>query len=141
MLKVVIDTNVIVSAFLKRGSYPDHVFSLAKHGSFSTYLSKEVFSEYTSVLKRSKFKHLLYPDVAKELAVLKSSAAWVDPVSIDLALHDQSDVKFLTCAIAARADFLITGNIKHFPKTFRSVEIVTPRQFCDKFLDELSLAA
>ncbi len=41
---------------------------------------------------------------------------------------------FLECAVSARADFLVTGNLRDFPKTFRGVRIVSPRQFLDIYL-------
>jgi predicted nucleic acid-binding protein len=56
-------------------------------------------------------------------------------------LVDPSDEKFIACALAAKADFLITGNTKHFPQSFRSVAIVTPRTFCDDLLRDLPAAA
>jgi uncharacterized protein len=141
MIKVVIDTNIIVSAFLKRHSIPEIIFSLAKQQTFHTCLTQDVFNEYTTVLRRPKFRILRYTDVVKELSVLKKNALWVKPISIKGDLEDKSDLKFLACAASAKADFLITGNAKDFPQQFSTTAIVTPRAFYNEMFEKLSFVA
>ncbi|MGO4879570.1 MAG: putative toxin-antitoxin system toxin component, PIN family [Bryobacteraceae bacterium] len=55
----------------------------------------------------------------------------VRPTRRLLEAQDDPDNRFLECAVAAGADFLITGNTRHFPARFESIRVVTPRQFLD----------
>jgi predicted nucleic acid-binding protein len=48
-----------------------------------------------------------------------------------LAASDPDDNRFLECAEAARAHYLVTGNIRHFPEVWEETRIVTPREFID----------
>jgi putative PIN family toxin of toxin-antitoxin system len=68
----------------------------------------------------------------KFLLQIKKHGKWVKPnVSVEAAA-DPEDNKFLECALKAKADFVITGNIKHFPsKKFHDTRIVTPSQFLE----------
>ena len=50
---------------------------------------------------------------------------------------DESDNRLLECAQAARADYLVTGNVRRFPKTYLNTAIVTPRQFMDLLFPQL----
>ena len=131
MLKVVVDTNVIVSALLRPQSNPALTISLILNGDCRLCLSDEIFTEYEEVLAREKFKRLDRPRVKELLFTLKRRALWVTPkVSIDNVAKDPADKVFLECALEAEADFLITGNIHHFPvKNFHNTLIVTPSEF------------
>jgi putative PIN family toxin of toxin-antitoxin system len=94
-------------------------------------LSNEIFTEYEGVLAREKFKRLDRARVKQPLLTLERRAFWVTPkVSIDYVAKDPADKVFLECALEAKADFLITGNVHHFPvKNFHSTLIVTPSEF------------
>lgn len=54
--------------------------------------------------------------------------------TITVIKNDDPDNRFLECALAAAADYLVTGNSKHFPVTFEKTMIVTPKQFTDLLL-------
>ncbi len=125
------DTNVLVSALLKSGSVPDLLVSLILEKRALLCLSDSIVSEYEEVLSREKFKKLNRQKVAELIARLKSSALWVEPkIRLSVARHDPEDNKFLECALEAQADFLITGNTKHFPpKRFNKTLIVSPAEF------------
>jgi uncharacterized protein len=131
MLKVVIDTNVLVSALLKPGSVPELVLSLILDDQVLLCLSESIAEEYQEVLEREKFKKLSRKKVRLLLSRVKSQAEWVEPkIRLDVARHDPEDNKFLECIQEAGADFLITGNTKHFPpKRFEKTLIVTPAEF------------
>ena len=51
--------------------------------------------------------------------------------TITVIKNDDPDNRFLECAHAAAADYLVTGNTKHFPAVFETTTIVTPKQFTD----------
>ncbi len=130
MVRVVLDTNVLISAFLKKGSAPAAILTLAEEGDISLCVSKVVMEEYEGVLQRDKFRS--FGERAVEyLRKARRRFIWVAPVEkITAAKDDPEDNKFLECAVAARADYLVSGNVRHFPpKEYRGTLIVTPRDF------------
>jgi hypothetical protein len=69
------------------------------------------------------------------LAVIRKTSTFVQPTrTITLIKQDDPDNRLLECAHAARADYLVTGNTKPFPKSFEATAIVTPKQFIDLLL-------
>lgn len=132
MLKVVIDTNVLVSALLKDNSPPAFILALLRKRKMTLCLSKSIFEEYRAVLNREKFRHISSA-AAPLLLSLKKRALLVEPkFRIDVITDDPADNKFLECAQAARADFLITGNTKHFLfKKYQATRIVSPKEFIE----------
>ena len=129
MFKLVIDTNVIISALLKQGSNSALILSLILRGDCRICVTEKIFSECEEVLGRGKFKKL--DQVRELLATLRSRALWVVPkVTIDDMAKDPEDNVFLECALESKADFLITGNVHHFPEEkFHRTSIVTPAEF------------
>jgi len=129
MLKVVIDTNVLVSALLKPDSVPELILSLILEGEMVLCLSEPIATEYEEVLAREKFKKLDRQKVKALLSRFKSQAQMVTPkIHLQVALADPEDNKFLECA--EEADFFITGNIKHFPPgKFKGTIILRPAEF------------
>jgi putative PIN family toxin of toxin-antitoxin system len=131
MLKLVVDTNVIISALLKPESNPALMMSLILRGDCRLCVTEKIFSEYEEVSGRGKFKELDQASVRELLSTLRSRALWVVPkVTIDDMAKDPADNAFLECALESKADFLITGNIHHFPeKKFHRTSILTPAEF------------
>jgi predicted nucleic acid-binding protein len=76
-------------------------------------------------------KVVIDTNVTALLSRLKSQARWIEPtIRLQAAKGDPEDDKFLECAVEAEADFLITGNIKHFPPgKFKGTIILPPAQF------------
>ncbi len=139
MPKVVLDTNVIVSAFLKAESNPALILALGLEGSLTVCLSETIWQEYRGVLRRKKFQGLDQESLEKLLAVLKQQALWVSPrIPVNILSRDPADNKFLECALEAQADYLITGNTRHFPKMFHGTRIITPRGFIDLIGEAIS---
>ena len=131
MLRVVIDTNVLVSALLKPDSVPGLIFSLVLEGELILCLSEPIATEYEEVLQREKFKKLNQKKVKALLSRLKSQAEWAEPkVHLNITKADPEDNKFLEWAEEAGADFLVTGNTKHFPPgKYKGTIILTPVGF------------
>jgi putative PIN family toxin of toxin-antitoxin system len=131
MLKLVVDTNVVISALLKPESNPALIMSLILRGDCRLCVTEKIFSEYEEVSGRGKFKKLDQASVREFLSTLRSRALWVVPkVTIDDMAKDPEDNAFLECALESKANFLITGNIHHFPeKKFHQTSIVTPGEF------------
>lgn len=128
MIGVVLDTNIVVSALLRPKGLEDQVFRLCLTGRLHLYVSPAVTAEYELVLPRPKFK--LEPrEVTKVLANLQRAAVVVHPDSVVHVVSDEPDNRFLECAEKAQADFLVTGNKRHFPKRWKTTQIVNAKEF------------
>lgn len=125
----VYDTNVIVSAILKPGSIPASLVALAMEGSVRLFLTPEILEEYREVLKRPKFG--FDPSTVNTfLNDLEKAAVMVYPTKRVRNALDEPDNRFLECAKAAKAHYLVTGNKKHFPfPEFKGTKIVSPAEF------------
>jgi putative PIN family toxin of toxin-antitoxin system len=109
-MKVIIDTNVVVSAALK-GRNPEEVILriVSNPEKYQWMVSSEILSEYKEVLSRSKF-HLSPADIKRWYRLID---AFTTVINVDLSIdfpRDTKDAKFLACALAAEADFLVTGD-------------------------------
>jgi uncharacterized protein len=132
VIRVVLDTNVIVSALLKPQGTEAAVLLLVLHGMAAVALSEPVLAEYEEVLSRPKFKRPA--DVVIGLLTdIKSVGHLVRPKHALAVSAHESDNRFLECAEAARADFLITGNTRHFPTEWKTTRVVNARQFIEYF--------
>lgn len=76
--------------------------------------------------------------VAATLQAIREKSLWVRPAESVRVCPDPDDDVFLECARAAQANYLVTGNLKHFPASWADIRIVTPRWFLDTFLAEQS---
>lgn len=108
-MRIVIDINVLVSTVL-RDRDPELVIQfIVDHPEFEWIASQEILDEYKEVLSRSKFR-LTQEIRAQWFELLDRFLVLIDvDFSIDFPT-DPDDAKFLACAIAANADFLITGD-------------------------------
>lgn len=108
-MKMIIDTNVLVSAVL-RGREPRAVIQfIIDNSEFDWIVSTEILAEYKEVLNRKKFK--LIDEVKAEWFEIIDTFPTIINVNVEIDFpRDRKDAKFLTCAMAADADFLITGD-------------------------------
>ena len=127
-LRLVLDTNIVVSAALKPLGLQRTVFLLALTKPARLYLSAPIFAEYRAVLSRPEF-HIRRGHRQQLLQLLENRAHFVAPPSSLHVTSDPADNIFLECADAARADYLITGNLRHFPKFWKKTKIITSREF------------
>ena len=129
-LRLVIDTNVLVSAALKPRGLERTSFILAITRPARLYVSRPILEECREVLRRPELKirkGLRQP----LLQTIRNRSFNVKP-SIRLGeTIDPDDNKFLECADAARADYLITGNVRHFPRFWKQTKIITSREFLE----------
>jgi putative PIN family toxin of toxin-antitoxin system len=130
MLKVVFDTNVIVSAALYEKSLPALLLSLALEDKVRFFVSPALLNEYEAVLKRPRFK-LGQKQITELMGKISQKALIVTPTKqLKILEADERDNRILECAIKAKADFIITGNKRHFPfEEFKGSKIVSPREF------------
>ncbi|MGC9223949.1 MAG: putative toxin-antitoxin system toxin component, PIN family [Terracidiphilus sp.] len=132
MRAVVLDTNVIVSAGLKLGSVPYRlVLNWVLSGHIQAYTSPAVVSEYRDVLWRPKFTRHGFPPFWIE-DLLELSVRLPDPGPWPEPLSDPGDEVFLSLAHASGA-WLVTGNLKHFPRAARrGVTVIAPADYLEK---------
>jgi uncharacterized protein len=127
-IRLVIDTNVLVSAAIKPAGLQRTVLLLAITKPARLYVSQPILEEYGTVLARPELR---VPKGLRQqlLQLIKSHSYTVIPTRRLEVASDPDDNMFLECADAARADYLVTGNQKHFPKFWKTTKIITPREF------------
>jgi putative PIN family toxin of toxin-antitoxin system len=133
---VVLDTNVIVSAHLKEEGLERFVLDLALARKLQLFLSEEILGEYEGVLARAAFK-LSPAKVAASLRLIEKAATMVYPEKRITAAKDPDDNKFLEYAAESQADYLVTGNKKHFPKQWQQTRIVNTRELLQEITTDL----
>jgi len=127
-LRLVIDTNVLVSAAIKPDGLQRTVVLLALTKPARWYVSDAILSEYTTVLARPELK--IRRSLRQQLVqLIKNHTHIVAPSRLPFITTDPADNIFVECADAARADYLITGNQRHFPKFWKSTKIISAREF------------
>jgi putative PIN family toxin of toxin-antitoxin system len=130
-VRVVLDTNVVVSGLLTNGGVCFEVLERLKDGRFELCYSTEVLREYVEVLAREEFG-FEKRDVDGFVDLVERDGALVYPSPL-APLKDPSDTKFLELAVAAGAGYLVTGNLKDFPRSpHRGVKIAGPGDFLKK---------
>ncbi len=131
-MKIVIDTNVVVSGLLKSQGNPTQVLTLALAGAVQVCHDKIILAEYAEVLGRPRFE--FDPKRVREvLAKFEADGMVVDASAhSDLDLPDPDDEPFLAVALAASVDFLVTGNLSDYPPNKRrGCAVVSPAAFME----------
>jgi putative PIN family toxin of toxin-antitoxin system len=129
-LKVVIDTNILVSAILNPKSSSAKIVSTILEGIIELCISPAIYEEYHHVLNYERFNFDSIK-VERFLSTLKNGAQWFTPTKKVMKINkDDSDNRFLECAETAAANFLITGNRNHFNfDRFETTFILSPGEF------------
>jgi putative PIN family toxin of toxin-antitoxin system len=129
-LRVVFDTNVVASASFWRGAPYDCLAAWA-NGRCEAVVSPELIAEYQETidslrLDYPKHKHVPWAGALTEAAILVFPT-----IRATGATPDPDDEKVLECAVAAEADFIVTGDKKHLLplREYRGVEILSPAEF------------
>jgi putative PIN family toxin of toxin-antitoxin system len=106
------------------------VYDLSLRGQFKMYVTEPILHEYENVLCRPKFR--FSPTIIEEsLARIRQNCTLVIPGHTLTVSPDETDNRFLECAEAAGAEFLVTGNRRHFPSVWKSTRILNAREFLD----------
>ena len=128
-MKVVIDTNIFVSSFF--GGNPRKIIDLWKKGEITLFLSKDILDEYMDVLQRVGLKE---EDGIEELLSLFAKGFNIlfttKTPKIRAVKDDPEDDKFIECAVALKAEVIITGDkaLKTVGE-YMGIKILTPQQF------------
>lgn len=127
----VIDTNVLVSSLLSKKDDSATVQVLGKViiGEIIPVYSNVITKEYRKVLSRKKFD-FSGDTIEYLLSAVEKYGILIDPSPSKIILPDMKDLPFYEAVLEKRDDdaYLVTGNIKHFPK---EPFIVTPRELLD----------
>ena len=136
MQKIVLDTNVLVSAGIKKNSIPYKlVMDYALRGHVQIMTCRSVLAEYRNVLGRSKFADYDFPPKWLE-RLIQISQQLPEPPRWPHPLPDPTDAPFLALAHASGA-WLVTGNLKHFPEPSRGgVHVLSPDRYLARLLGE-----
>lgn len=127
-MKAVLDTNVLVSACWKPDGLEASTVALGLAGAYAICISPQVLAEYRDVLARKKLRAL--SDRAEAmLSGLERVAVSYEPAARIDAARDEDDNRFLECAFAAEANYLVTGNLRHYPDICGITRIVNARRF------------
>lgn len=126
-LRLVLDTNIVVSAALKPEGLQRTVLLLALTEPARLYISTPIFQEYRAVVARPEL-HIRKGLQQRFLRLIEKDSHFVEPARRLEVTTDPHDNIFVECADAARADFLVTGNIRHFPRYWKRTKIITSRE-------------
>jgi putative PIN family toxin of toxin-antitoxin system len=127
-LRLVLDTNIIVSAALQPEGLQRTVLLLSITRPARLCLSDEILAEYRNVLSRPELR--IRKGLRQQLLqLIKKRARVVSPPKRIQVTLDPDDNIFLECADAAGADYLVTGNQRHFPEFWKKTKVVNSRQF------------
>lgn len=136
--KVLLDTNVLVSAFIAPGGNPHRIVEEAMEGTFQLFTcepilteSRRVLLEYDHIRKRYEYTE---KEVERFLASLKEGSTTAGKLpAISVIEEDPDDDKILACAKSAEADYLISGDphLKDLQE-YQGVKILPPADFVEK---------
>jgi len=132
-MKVVIDTNVLVSGLLSPYGAAAEIVRMPAAGSFELLYDARIVSEYEEVLSRPKFS-FKKTDVDHLMEFIGHFGIPVSAAPLSRHLHDRDDEAFLEVAISGKAECIITGNVTHYPAHSRGkVRAFAPRQFINRY--------
>jgi putative PIN family toxin of toxin-antitoxin system len=126
-MKIVLDTNIIVSAFINPKGIPGEIISLLLARKITICYDNKILSEYMEILKKSKFNFdtILADDF---LDFIKENGEYILAEPQRIKFSDEDDKMFYDVYKSSDASYIVTGNKKHFPK---EKNIITPREFIE----------
>ncbi|ASG22166.1 putative toxin-antitoxin system toxin component, PIN family [Nitrospirillum viridazoti] len=135
-MRVVVDTNVLISALLAKASLPARLVTLWREGRFNLLVSTPQLDELMRVTRYPKIRARLPPVIAGQLINdMREIAEIVEPLPTVSASPDPFDNYLLATALAGDADFLITGDKQDLLslRRFEGTKILTVRDFLTLF--------
>jgi putative PIN family toxin of toxin-antitoxin system len=127
VLRLVIDTNVLVAALLHPGRTPDRAIEAILGGGGVVLCDRRIEAEYREVLGRRKFAAI---PVERREGLLRRLLAGAESIAsrpLTAALIDEDDRVFVEVGLSGRADAIVTGNPRHFPRNL-GVEVLSPAE-------------
>ena len=130
MILVVLDTNIIVSALRQPLGPSARILVFALNDALLLGMSGAIYDEYEEVLRRPRLS-IKESLIVETLAAIRRKAEWIKSPPEVHVCADPDDDMFIACAAAAKADYIVTGNIKDYPPRWEATEVITPRRFLD----------
>jgi putative PIN family toxin of toxin-antitoxin system len=132
-MKIVLDTNVLVSGLLTPFGSSGEIVRMVSAGELNLYIDARILSEYHEVFHRPKFQ-FNKDHISTLLDFIKLYGQFVSSLPLKNHLPDPDDEPFLEVAIAGKVRSLITGNIVHYPASSREgIKIFSPSEFLEFF--------
>ncbi len=135
-MRIVLDTNVLVSALLAPESIPSRVLALMLAGEIKLLVDERILAEYRDVLARPRFK-FESAMVEALLQQIERDADHVAAAPFTSAVPDREDLPFVEVALSGQADAIVTGNLRHFPASL-GVTVLSPRALVERLDAELT---
>jgi putative PIN family toxin of toxin-antitoxin system len=130
-MKIVLDTNVLVSGLLNPYGSPSKIVRMVSSGDLALCYDVRLISEYQSVLSRPKFPFNQI-NINALLDQIRACGIITAARPLSKQLPDPDDEPFLEVALAGKANCLVTGNLKHYPeKNKQDTLIVSPTEFLE----------
>lgn len=118
MIRAVIDTNVVISAMISPSGNEALLMLAVNQNLVRPCFSVEILQEYENVLRRPKFDFGA-EEIESLLNLIRRRGELVQPPPpITPVSPDPDDDKFIACALTARAEFLVTGNKRHYQESW-----------------------
>jgi putative PIN family toxin of toxin-antitoxin system len=138
-VRIVLDTNVLVSGLLSPGGPPGRILDLAATRAVVVLYDDRVMAEYREVLTRPHFSFGV-GRAAALLEFVQLEGELVPSPPLAITLPDPDDLPFLEVAAAGFADALVTGNRRHFaPITgTHDVRVLSPMEFITLWIERRS---
>ena len=132
-MRIVLDTNVLVSALLSPFGPPGEILRLVTTGVIQVCHDTRILGEYRQVLLRPAFPFRPH-HVDSLLDQIEADGEAVTAFPLSERLPDPDDEAFLEVALAGAARYLVTGNLKHYPERSRQgVAVTSPRGFLESY--------
>ncbi len=138
-MKLVIDTNVVISGIFWKG-IPNKILMNWFKGGFEVFISASILAEYEEVLKRIG-SGLTLEEIQNWIELIIINSSIVVPLgNLKIIESDPDDDKFVECALSGQAEYIVSGD-KHLLnlKEYQGVKIVSPAHFfelCENFLSD-----
>jgi len=132
-MKVVIDTNIFVSSFF--GGNPRKIIDLWKRGEITLCLSKDILDEYVEVLQRIGLQDEGELEEILSLFAKGFNILFITKTpKIKAVKDDPDDDKFIECAVALKAEVILTGDRAiEVMREYMGIKILTPQQFLENY--------
>jgi putative PIN family toxin of toxin-antitoxin system len=134
LITAVLDANVLVSGLISNAGPPGQILDSWMDGKFQLFVSPRILDELKRVLHYPRIRQRLMQEQIAGLLQNLDQVAGKAPgtLRLDVLTRDPSDNIYLACAIEAKAQYLVTGNMTHFEEAitlFPKMQICTPREF------------
>ncbi|MCL2341378.1 MAG: putative toxin-antitoxin system toxin component, PIN family [Proteobacteria bacterium] len=136
-MRIVLDTNVLVSALLSPASFPARILAWVLSGDVALCVDARILAEYENVLSRPEFG--FNPAHIRDLLDFIHREAIPTPALASPALSpDPADMVFIEVCLGGAARRIVTGTLKHFPSAVQEVvTVMSPKEFVTTFLKNL----